>query len=84
MGFNHQVCGYANANDLRIAFNTDERWQVLGFYDFCDSNNILRFIQKHRWKDFAAAYNGESNREVYGTRISNAFALRQQFLNLPR
>ena len=31
------------------AFGADQRWQVLGFYDFCKSNNLIDEVQNNQW-----------------------------------
>ena len=41
MGFNNAICGYPSASAMAEAFGADQRWQVLGFYDFCKSNNLI-------------------------------------------
>lgn len=82
MGFNHRSCGYPNANALRLAFNANERWQVLGFFDFCEANDLLRLIRGHRWQAFSDTYNGDG--ATHGQRMAAAYALRGQLQALPR
>lgn len=84
MGFNHGDCGYSSAVAMADAFGTDNRWQVLGFYDFCKTQNLIDEIIGKRWFDFARGYNGKNNVNVYGPRIRDAFNERQALLSLPK
>jgi N-acetylmuramidase len=84
MGFNHVRCGYSSALAMADAFGTDNRWQVLGFYDFCKTGNLIDEVVDKRWYDFAKGYNGSSNANVYGPRIKDAFNERQALLALPK
>jgi hypothetical protein len=81
MGFNHQACGYSSASALADAFAVDERWHVLGFADFCESNSLIDEIQDKAWKRFGARYNGDG--EVYGPKLKAAFDLKPKLLALP-
>lgn len=82
MGFNHGVCGYPSAAAMADAFGADQRWQVLGFYDFCRSNNLIDEIQSKRWNDFGQIYNGDG--ATYGPLLKAAFDERQALLALPK
>lgn len=82
MGSNHSHCGYATATALRAAFAAEERCQVLGFFDFCQSNALLGDIRQKAWNAFGSAYNG--NGPVYGPRLADAFASRAKLATLPR
>ncbi|MES2442891.1 MAG: N-acetylmuramidase domain-containing protein [Pseudomonadota bacterium] len=82
MGFNHDKCGYRDACSLFDAFGADLRWQVLGFFDFVTTTDCVRHIRTRQWERFGACYNG--NGPVYGPLIAAAFALKAQFLALPR
>ena len=81
MGFNHTACGYSSGSALADAFAADERWQVLGFADFCDANGLIDEIQDKAWKRFGARYNGDG--EVYGPKLKNAFDLKPKLHALP-
>jgi hypothetical protein len=72
MGFNHDVCGYPSAAALFDAFATDQRWHVLGFFDFVQSKKLLDDIRKQEWTLFGAGYNGDG--ATYGPKIAGAFA----------
>lgn len=82
MGSNHAACGYATAAALRAAFSAEERWQVLGFFDFCQSKALIADVRREDWNAFGAGYNG--NGPVYGPRIAAAFGERAQLAALPR
>ncbi|ESX84054.1 MULTISPECIES: N-acetylmuramidase domain-containing protein [unclassified Mesorhizobium] len=82
MGFNHKICGYASASALADAFATDERWQVLGFADFCKSNNLIDEIRNRKWLDFGQAYNGDG--AVYGPKLEDAYNFKGKLAKLPR
>lgn len=74
MGFNHAVIGYASARDLYAAFSRSERWQVCGFFDFCQAKALIEPIRQQRWLDFAAVYNGPGNAKAYEARLTEAVA----------
>lgn len=82
MGCHHTDCGYPDAASLRAAFNADERWQALGFFDFCASNALLDLIRTNQWKRFGQAYNGDG--DTYGPKLADAWAHRDALLALPR
>jgi hypothetical protein len=82
MGFNFDVCGYPSAVAMAEAFGADQRWQVLGFFDFCRSKNLIDEIQSKRWNDFGRIYNGDG--ATYGPLLKAAFDTRQALLALPK
>jgi len=82
MGSNHNDIGYATATALRAAFSAEERWQVLGFFDFCQHNGLIGDIRTKNWNAFGAGYNG--NGAVYGPRIGDAFTAGAKLTTLPR
>jgi hypothetical protein len=63
------------------AFGADQRWQVLGFYDFCKSNNLIDEVQNKQWNAFGEAYNGDG--AVYGPKLKDAFNTKQALLAQP-
>ena len=81
MGFNHSVCGYASASELAAAFASDERWHVLAFADFCDSNDLIDEIRDKKWVQFGAGYNGDG--ATYGPKLKTAFGKKKDLLALP-
>lgn len=81
-GCDHADCGYGDAAALRRAFNADERWQVLGWFDYCESNAWLDLLRARQWRKFAQACAGGA--ETLGPRLAEAWAMRDQLLALPR
>ena len=84
MGFNHALVGYDSAFDMVNAFARDLRWQVLGFFDFCKSSNLVDEIKDHDWVDFGNGYNGAGGGAVYGPKLKAIYDLKKQFDALPR
>ncbi|MGH9807327.1 MAG: N-acetylmuramidase domain-containing protein, partial [Terriglobia bacterium] len=82
MGFNHGACGYPLAAAMVEAFGADQRWQVLGFYDFCKSNGLIDEIRNKQWVAFGDRYNGDG--AVYGPKLKAAFDTKQALLGLPK
>ncbi|MFO1143403.1 MAG: N-acetylmuramidase domain-containing protein [Amaricoccus sp.] len=82
LGSNFDACGYASGAELVAAFASDERWQVLGFADFCRDKALIEVIRDRDWIRFGDRYNGDG--KVYGPKIEAAFALKAALLALPR
>jgi hypothetical protein len=82
MGFNHDACGYATAASLFDRFGQDARWQVLGFFDFCRTNGLIRDIHDLLWIEFGQSYNGDG--AVYGPKLKAVFDKKSAFNQLPR
>jgi hypothetical protein len=82
MGFNHDVCGYSSATDMFDAFAQDERWHVLGFFDFVQSKKLMDEIRGKKWIDFGARYNGDG--PTYGPLLRDAFSNKTSLNGLPR
>ncbi len=73
MGFNHDVIHYASAREMAEAFARSERWQVIGFFDFCAAKDIVSALRDADWLRFATVYNGSGNAAAYVARIAEAF-----------
>jgi hypothetical protein len=73
MGSNYQILGYSSPKDMYEAFQQDERAHVLGFFDFCRANKLVRFLKTQDWWDFARGYNGSGQVENYSRLIEVAF-----------
>jgi hypothetical protein len=67
MGFNHRAIGYASPDAMFAAFAADEKFQLLGFFNFV--KNDQRQINALRNRDFVAfarIYNGPGQPDFYG------------------
>jgi hypothetical protein len=67
MGFNNRAIGYASPDAMFAAFAADEKFQLLGFFNFV--KNDQRQVDALRNRDnvgFARIYNGPGQPEVYG------------------
>jgi hypothetical protein len=73
LGENFARIGYGSATELFSAFAQSERWQVCGFFDFCQSAGLLAHVRNEEWLPFAAGYNGGGQAESYGAHIKAAF-----------
>lgn len=82
MGFNAERCGYPSASAMADAFGQDERWQVLGFADFCRGEKLIKAIAAKDWNAFGQRYNGDGG--VYGPKIKAAYDLKADLERLPR
>ncbi len=77
---NHRVIGYASAAAMYRAFQDDERWHVLGFFDFCRHQpaprrgDLLAALREQRWPDFTRYYNGPGQVETYSALLTRSFA----------
>jgi hypothetical protein len=80
MGFNHALVGYPTAAALRQAFAGSPRWQVIAFFDFCASKELMGAIQLADWQHFAAVYNGPGQAEAYAARLAAAHAQAARFI----
>jgi hypothetical protein len=75
MGFNHAKLGYPDAVSLYRAFGRSLRAQVLGFFDFCQSEELFPALKARDWHAFARVYNGPSRTDSYAEKINDAFIL---------
>jgi hypothetical protein len=67
MGFNNRAIGYASPDAMFAAFAADEKFQLLGFFNFV--KNDQRQVDALRNRDyvgFARIYNGPGQPDVYG------------------
>ncbi len=82
MGFNHDACGYPSASAMFDQFAQDQRWHVLGFFDFVQSKNLIDAIRRKQWVSFGAHYNGDG--ATYGPLLEKAFSNKAAFKALPK
>jgi hypothetical protein len=73
MGFNHAAIGYDSVQEMFASFSADERFQILGLFDFIKgpgtSSRMVRALQQRNYEQFATWYNGPGQAPVYGARI---------------
>jgi N-acetylmuramidase len=71
MGFNHKRLGYATAEAMFDALNTDERLHLLGMFSFIvTGGNLVRALQQNDLVTFARGYNGSGQENYYADRIA--------------
>jgi hypothetical protein len=81
MGFNHATIGYDSVQEMFNRFQADERFQILGMFDFIkgasSTSPMIQALQRGDFEQFATRYNGPGQAQVYGSRIrSHTEALR--------
>ncbi|HET7462171.1 MAG TPA: N-acetylmuramidase domain-containing protein, partial [Longimicrobium sp.] len=78
---NHRLLGYATPTEMYNAFQAaDERWQVLGFFDYCQfkfghgtrRGELLRDLRARDWRAFTRGYNGSGQVDAYSARLRDA------------
>ena len=81
MGFNHGAIGYDSADQMFDAFSSDERYHILGMFDFIkgpgNASEMVKALQQENYEAFATRYNGGGQANEYGGRIrahAEAFA----------
>jgi hypothetical protein len=77
---NHAIIGYKAVKSMYDKFQAEERCHVLGFFDFCKYNKLLKPLKNCQWETFAAGYNGNKNKGIYGNLIKKAFAAAQSVI----
>lgn len=78
---NRRLIGYENEVAMYDAFQADERFHVLGFFDYCQyaaghlsrRRELLRHLRARRWTDFARGYNGSGQADAYGDMLEGAY-----------
>lgn len=77
MGFNHHLVGYESPREMFDRFQADMRFQILGLFDFVKgpgtTSPMLEALQRRRFDDFAAHYNGTGQAAEYGSRIQKFY-----------
>ena len=78
MGFNHAAIGYDSAKEMFDRFADDERYHILGLFDFVKgggrTSRMLEALRREEYEQFATHYNGNGQAAVYGARIRAAAA----------
>lgn len=76
MGFNHAAIGYDSAREMFDRFSTDERYHILGLFDFVKgggaTSRMLEALRREQYEQFATYYNGNGQASEYGSRIRAA------------
>jgi hypothetical protein len=76
MGFNHAAIGYDSARAMFDRFSTDERFHVLGLFDFVKgpgtTSATLEALRRSDYERFATGYNGAGNAMAYAGKIRSA------------
>ncbi|MBM3189030.1 MAG: DUF3380 domain-containing protein, partial [Chloroflexi bacterium] len=82
MGFNHAGIGYDSVQGMYDAFSGDERYQILGFFDFAKGptgeSEALRALQDCDLETFAAKYNGAGEAARYAGLIAERLQMLRQ------
>jgi hypothetical protein len=70
LGSNHRAIGYASPDAMFAAFAADEKFQLLGFFNFVKNDQRqINALRNHDYVGFARIYNGPGQPEVYGSLI---------------
>lgn len=75
LGSNHGKIGYPDASSVFRAFGRSQRAQVLGFFDFCQSETLFPALKACDWHAFARVYNGPARVDLYAEKINDAYRL---------
>lgn len=79
LGSNYRMIGYPSPRAMYDTFQADERYQVLGFFDFCrnkaapNAGDLILALRERRWADFAHYYNGSGQIAVYSAQLQAAY-----------
>ncbi|GMQ76642.1 MAG: hypothetical protein BMS9Abin01_1929 [Gammaproteobacteria bacterium] len=79
MGFNFAGIGYDSVRAMFDSFQADIRFQVAGLFDFLRGSGptspMIQALQRRRFVDFAARYNGPGQAAKYGAQLERDFEL---------
>ncbi len=74
LGSNHRVIGYDTVDAMFDAFSADERFQLLGFFNFVKNDQRqVNALQANDFVAFARIYNGSGQPEHYGGLIKGVY-----------
>lgn len=84
---NYALIGYRSPREMYDAFQANERYHVLGFFDFCRQKEkakggLLPYLRAKDFHSFACYYNGPGQVDYYGGKIQKAYDEARQ-LRLP-
>jgi N-acetylmuramidase-like protein/putative peptidoglycan binding protein len=75
MGFNFDVVGFTNVEDMVASMVKDEDSQLLAVGNFIKSKGLTAALRIKDWTTFARVYNGpDFQKNEYDTRLAAAFA----------
>jgi hypothetical protein len=67
MGFNNRAIGYASPDAMFAAFAADEKFQLLGFFNFVKNDQRqVAALRNRDYVGFAKIYNGPGQPDFYG------------------
>ncbi len=74
MGFNAEIAGYTDVEEMVTAMTVSEDQQLLGMAGEITHNRLERALRAHDWPAFARGYNGsEYASNSYDTRLAAAY-----------
>lgn len=73
MGFNYEVCGFADAKAFVADMCHSETQQLKAFAKFVKAKNLADELQRKDWEGFARVYNGLGQVERYGRLLQDAY-----------
>jgi hypothetical protein len=74
MGFNAEIAGYSDVEEMVAAMLKSENDQLIGIAGEIIHNNLARALCRHDWAAFACGYNGASySKNKYDTRLAAAY-----------
>ncbi len=72
MGFNFRAIGYSSAEAMFAGFSADEKYQLLGFFNFVTNDaRQISALQNRDYVGFARIYNGPGMPDYYGGLIKS-------------
>lgn len=74
MGFNHELAGYADVEDMIEAFMQDEEAHLQAAVTFIQKTGLADELRRHDWAGFAKGYNGQNYKiNAYDVKLADAF-----------
>ena len=76
---NYRRLGFGTPRQMYDAFQTSERWHVIGFFDFCRTTkapatgDMINYLRERNWERFAYYYNGKGQVANYSGHLSAAY-----------
>lgn len=73
MGFNAEICGWADVETFVASMMESESEHLKAFIGYCQANDLVRYLAMHDWRSFTAGYNGPGNVEEYSAKLAAAY-----------